>query len=148
MESPATTEGSGGDATPRKDTRREHGELGTGASGRRVSFEVELGPCGCFGVCLVLCWRLSFLVAGKRKSEIDSVLRPAAVPSEHAELAGHPLVQQSTRAKDQRLCYTDLDQTVRVLIGSVSCGEVLFARRCSDVASCVGHFAHKDAKKI
>ena len=67
---------------------------------------------------LVLCWRLHSPVAGMRESEKDSV---------RTNSAGHFPVQQSTRAKGQRLCYTDLGQTVHVLIGSVSCGGVMFA---------------------
>ena len=67
--------------------------LGTGDSGRRVSFEVELGPA--IRSCPVVC---------------------------RTNSAGHSPVQQSTRVEGLRLCHADLGQTVHVLIGSVSCG--------------------------
>ena len=73
---------------------------------------------------LVLCCRLHSPVAGMRECEMDSVMRPAAGPLRvcRTNSAGHSPVQQSTSAKGLRLCYTDLNQTVHVLIGSVSCG--------------------------
>ena len=81
---------------------------------------------------LVLCWRLHFPVAGMRESEngFGPATRSFPVESMPYKIC-RPLPGPT---EGQRLCYTDLGQMVHVLIGSVSCGEVMFAPEARTMA--------------